>query len=119
MIDIGLSKLFGEIDKGRALENAVFIELLRRRKVGEIICYLKLKSGREIDFMINERNPQLLQVSYDVSAPETRKREISALVEAAKTMHLTECTIITYDFEKEETVDGLNLKFIPFWIWAM
>jgi len=119
MIDIGLSKLFGEIDKGRALENAVFVELLRRRKVGETICYLKLKSGKEIDFMINEKNPQLLQVSYDASSPETRKREISSLVEAAKTMHLTECTIITYDYEKEETVDGLNVKFIPFWIWAM
>lgn len=118
MLDIGLSKLFGEIDKGRALENAVFVELLRRRKVAEIICYLKLKSGKEIDFMINEKNPQLLQVSYDVTSPETRKREVSALEEAAKTMHLTECTIITYNYEEEEKVDGLKIKFIPFWIWA-
>jgi uncharacterized protein len=119
MIDIGLSKLFGEIDKGRALENAVFVELLRRRKVAEAIYYVKLKSGREIDFMINEKKPQLLQVSYDVSAPETSKREISALVEAAKTMRQSEFTIITYDYEKQETVDGIKIAFIPFWNWAL
>ncbi len=119
VIDTGLSKLFGEIDKGRALENAVFIELLRRRKAAEQIYYLKLKSGREVDFMIGEKNSQLIQVTFDVSASETYKREVSALVEAAKAMRQSECTIITYDYEGEETVDGLNIKFVPFWIWAM
>ncbi len=119
VIDLGLSKLFGEIDKGRALENAVFIELLRKRKVSQGIYYLKLKSGKEVDFMVNERNPQLLQVSFDVSSIETRRREVSALVEAAKTMKQSGCTIITYDYENEETVDGVQIKFVPFWIWAL
>jgi predicted AAA+ superfamily ATPase len=119
MIDLGLSKLFGEIDKGRALENAVFIELLRRRKVAEAIYYLKLKSGKEVNFMLNERNPMLLQVSYDVSSPETRKREISALLEAAKAMKQNKCTIITYDYEDEETVDDIQIRFVPFWTWAL
>ena len=119
MIDMGLAKLFGEIAKGRALENAVFIELLRRRKVAEAIYYVKLKSGKEVDFMVNERNPTLLQVSYDMSSAETRKREISALVEAAKIMKLSEGTIITYDFENEETVDGIRIKLVPFWTWAL
>jgi uncharacterized protein len=119
MIDLGLSKLFGEIDKGRALENAVFIELLRRRKVSQAIYYLKLKSEKEVDFMVNETNPQLLQVSFDVSSIETRRREVSALVEAAKTMKQSGCTIITYDYENEETVDGVQIKFVPFWIWTL
>ena len=119
VIDLGLSKLFGEIDKGRALENAVFIELLRKRKVSQGIYYLKLKSGKEVDFMVNERNPQLLQVSFDVSSIETRRREVSALVEAAKTMKQSGCMIITYDYESEETVDGVQIKFVPFWIWAL
>lgn len=119
MIDMGLSKLFGEINKGRALENAVFVELLRRRKVAEAIYYLKLKSGKEVDFMVNERNPRLLQVSYDVSLSETRKREVSALVEAAKILKPSECTIITYNYENEETIDGIRIKFVPFWTWAL
>ena len=119
IIDLGLSKLFGEIDKGRALENAVFIELLRRRKVAEAIYYVKLKSGKEVDFMVNERNPVLLQVSFDVSSPKTRRREISALVEAAIAMKQSECTIITYDYENDETVDGIQIRFVPFWTWAL
>ena len=119
MIDLGLSKLFGEIDKGRALENAVFIELLRRREVGEAIYYVKLKSGKEVDFMFNERKPMLLQVSYDVSSPETRKREISALLEPAKAMKQNDCTIITYNYENEETTDDIRIRFVPFWTWAL
>ena len=119
IIDLGLSKLFGEIDKGRALENVVFIELLRRRRAAEAIYYVKLKSGKEVDFMVNERNPMLIQVSFDVSSPETRRREISALAEAAKTMKQSECMIITYDYENEETVDGTRIRFVPFWTWAL
>ena len=119
VIDLGLSKLFGEIDKGRALENAVFIELLRRRRIAEPIYYVKLKSGKEVDFTVSERNQNLLQVSYDVSSSETRKREISALLEAAKIMQQNECTIITYDYENEETIDGVRIKFVPFWTWAL
>ncbi|MCW4023418.1 MAG: DUF4143 domain-containing protein [Candidatus Bathyarchaeota archaeon] len=55
IIDTGFSKLFGEIDKGRALENAVFIELLRRRKIAEAIYYVRLKSGKEVDFIVNQK----------------------------------------------------------------
>jgi uncharacterized protein len=119
MIDVGLSKLFGEIDKGRALENAVFIELLRRRKAAEQIYYVKLKSGREVDFMIDGKDSRLLQVSFDVSESGTHKREVTALVEASKAMYQNVCTIITYDYEKEENIDGLKVRFIPFWVWAL
>ena len=118
-IDIGIAKLFGEIDKGRALKNSVFIELLRKRKATEQIYYIKLKSGKEVDFMINGRNPRLLQVSYDVSSIETRKRETSAIIEAAKSMNLNECMVITYDNESEEIIEGIKVMFIPFWIWAL
>jgi uncharacterized protein len=119
VIDIGLSKLFGDVDKGRALENAVFIELLRHKKIGESIYYLKLKSGKEVDFIVKGKITELLQVSYDVSSSEARKRETSALVEAAKTFGLSDCKVITYDYENEETLDDLKIKFVPFWIWAL
>ena len=114
-----MAKLFGDADKGRALENAVLIELLRHKKIEESIYYLKLKSGKEVDFMVKGRNTELLQVSYDVSSFEVRKRETSALVEAAKTFGLSNCKVITYNYENEEIVDGLKIKFVPFWIWAL
>ena len=96
----------------------MFIELLRHKKIGESICYLKLKSGKEVDFIVNEKTTKLLQVSYEISSSDARKRETSALVEAAKTFGLSECKVITYDYEAEEEVDGLKIKFVPFWLWA-
>jgi len=119
IMDIGLSRLFGEIDKGRSLENAVFIELLRRRKAAESLYYVKLKSGKEVDFLVGGRKRELIQVSYDVSSPETLKREVSALTEAANALGQAECTVITFDYEKTETVDGVKIRFVPFWTWAL
>ena len=102
---------------GRALENAVFLELLRNRN--KDISYLKLKSGKKIDFVIGERTKEIIQVCYDVSDPDTRSREVSALLEGAKNFGLKAAKIITYDFEDEEIIDGIKIQYIPFWIWAL
>ena len=119
IIDIGISRLFSDIDKGRALENAVFIELLRKKEATENINYLKLKSGKEVDFIIGGKTKEVIQVSYEVSAPSTRSRETSALVEAARGIGLKTGKIITYDYEGEESIDGILIQYIPFWIWAL
>jgi uncharacterized protein len=118
IVDTGLSRLFSEIDKGRALENAVFFELLRHKKIGETLQYLKLKSGKEVDFIIKGKNVELIQVCYDFSYPETRKREASALVEAAKAFGVINCMVITYDYESEEIIDNVKIRYIPYWFWA-
>ncbi|MHB1709732.1 MAG: ATP-binding protein [Thermoplasmataceae archaeon] len=119
VIDIGVSRLFSDLDKGRSLENAVFLELLRRKGPSDSIDYLGLKSGKEVDFIVGGQTIELIQVSYDVSAPSTRSREISGLVEAATKLGLRKGTVITYDYEKEETVDGISIEYVPFWIWAI
>ena len=119
VVDIGLSKLFTEIDKGRALENAVFIELLRRRKASDNIYYLKLKSGKEIDFIIGWKPVKLIQVCYKFSSNDVKEREILALVEAAKVLKLKEGTIITYDYSGSEVIDGIKILCLPFWKWAL
>jgi len=119
VIDIGVSRLFSSIDKGRSLENAVFLELRRRKGVSDSINYLRLKSGKEVDFIVGGKSMELIQVSYDVSAPDTRSREISGLVEAATKLGLRKGTVITYDYEGKETVDGISIEYVPFWIWAV
>jgi len=118
IIDIGLSKLFTDIDKGRALENAVFIELLRRKKVSDSIYYIKLKSGKEVDFVVRGESIKLIQVCYDISSIDVKDRETSALVEAAKALKLKKGTILTYDYNGSEEVDGIKIEYIPFWEWA-
>ena len=119
IIDTGISRLFSDIDRGRALENAVFIELSRRKETTESLNYLKLKSGKEVDFILGGKNKEIIQVSYEVSAPNTRSRETSALVEAARTLGLKTGKIITYDFEGEESIGGISVQYIPFWVWAL
>ena len=47
VIDVGVSRLFSDIDKGRSLENAVFLELTGRKRPLDSIAYLRLKSGKE------------------------------------------------------------------------
>ncbi len=119
IIDIGLSRLFTDIDKGRALENAVFIELLRRKKISDNIYYLKLRSGKEIDFIVGWKSTKLIQVCYELSSIDVKNRETSALVEAAKALKLKEGTIITYDYGGSEIVDGIKIVYLPFWEWTL
>ena len=117
--DIGISRLFSDIDKGRALENAVYLELLRKKGPADSINYLKLKSGKEVDFIFGGRTKELIQVCYDVSNQSTRSRETGAIVEAAVKLGLKKGIIITYDYEGEEAVDGISIQYIPFWIWSI
>ena len=119
IIDIGIARLFSDIDKGRALENAVFLEILRKNRPTQSINYLKLKSGKEVDFIISGKTKEIIQVPYQLSDALTKSREIRALVAAAKGLSLDEAKIITYNFEGEEVFDGVLIKYIPFWVWAL
>lgn len=84
-IDTGLIPVFdltGRRNLGHALETAVLIELERR---GHTVEYVKTAGGREVDFLAHARGGErlLIQVCADPRDPETFKREIRALEEAA------------------------------------
>ena len=99
--DVGFSKLFKfSQDRGRLLENVVFIELKRRKY--EIFYHSEKK---ECDFLLRERDSitcaiQVTQSLYDF---ETRQREFDGLLEAMKIHNLDEGMILTEDEEGEET----------------
>ena len=77
---IGVFDLSGRKNLGHALETAVLIELERR---GYAVTYLRTQQGREVDFLARAVGEELLiQVSVDVSDPETLEREVRALTEA-------------------------------------
>ncbi len=119
IIDTGISILFSDIDRGRSLENAVFMHLIRNKKPYEKIYFMKLKSGKEIDFLILGKNKEILQVSYDVSNPETKNREVSAIIEASKSLNLNYGTIITYNYTNEEIINGIKIIYKSFWEWSL
>jgi len=100
-----LSVKFSE-NIGRLMENAVFIELTRKR---EEVNY-GLGENWEIDFLLPERE-ELIQVSYDVPNPKTLNREIKALKKARREFGWENAKLITWDVEKN--VDGIEV--IPLW----
>ena len=92
-------------NKGRQLENMVYIELLRRGyKTGDTLFYYHTRNDREIDFVVRESNriKQLIQVAYELPTPKTRERELKALAEAAQELHCGNLLLITWS--NEETV---------------
>ena len=75
---------------GRLLENAVFIELLRRDyKPSLDIFYYRSRNNKEVDFLIRSGHAvkQLIQVCYDLTNEKTLKREVDALIEAANELN--------------------------------
>ena len=100
-------------DDGKQLENTVYLELLRRKAHNEELSFFS-ESG-ECDFVVSEGDEvkRLIQVTWDMSDAETRKREFSGLLEAAKFTGCRDLTIVTRDEEGEEIRDGLNVKIVP------
>ena len=119
-IDIGLNNAteFKFSDNiGKALENAVFLELKRSSK--EIYYYRSLKS--ECDFLIYDKNcvSNAIQVAYDINDEDTKKREIKGLIEACKKFNLKKGTIISYDSEDSFEYDNIHIDVLPFYKWEL
>ena len=100
-------------DDGKQLENTVYLELVRRKAHNEDLYYFS-ESG-ECDFVLSEGDEvkRLIQVTWDMSDTETRKREFSGLLEAAKATGCRDLTIVTRDEEGEEIHDGLTVRIVP------
>ena len=103
--------------KGRLLENLVFLELKRR---GLPIFYYKSNRGYEVDFLIKDNGQkQLIQVCHDLTAIDTFSREKRALMAGLKELKLTAGTIINDSQKKEESNGNYRLNIIPIWEWLL
>ncbi len=119
VIDTGLANAIGfkfSEDKGRILENLVFIELKRR---GKEIYYHKQK--KECDFVIKEGLEiiQAIQVTKSLDDIDTKKREIEGLLDACKSYNLKTGLILTEDEEYELEQDGIKIQVLPVWKWCL
>jgi len=73
-----------------------------------------------VDFVINEREvSQIIQVCYDVNDINVKKRELTALIKAAKELKCKNLLVITSEYEGEEKFDGKTVKFIPLLKWLL
>jgi len=113
-IDPGLSNAntssFSE-DRGRVLENCVFLHL--RRKYKEIYYF---KEKQECDFIVRDKEKNLfaIQVCYELTE-ENQEREIQGLKEAMQTCNIQKGLIITLN---QEGRNG-NILILPIWKWLL
>lgn len=113
-------------DTGKLYENAVAIELTYKEPQEDTKTYFwKSQQQEEVDFLIKKEQKviQLIQVCYDVSNPETKKREERALIKASKELKCKDLLVITgnYEAEKEAEWYGIKgkIKYTPLWKWLL
>lgn len=102
-------------DRGRILENTVFLQLKRQRK--EIYYH---REKKECDFVIKEGNAivAVMQVTWSLD-DENKKREIDGLMDALNSYDLDEGLILTFDQEDEFEKDDKHIVITPVWKWLL
>ena len=106
---------------GHRLETAVLVHLTRKCKMdGHDIYYLNERYG-ECDFIVCQNNHaiQAIQVSYDIAADKTRKREIDGLLLAARLTGCKDLLLLTdHECGMIEEAD-YSIKIQPVYDWSL
>ena len=109
-------------NSGRQLENMVFVELVRRGyDIKKSLFYYRTTGDKEVDFVTRkgQKVTELIQVSYDISAPRTRERELKALVKASEELRCDNLTLITWDLDSETTYQGKRIHIVSAKTWFL
>lgn len=103
-------------DRGRFLENIIFLELKRRSYE---VFYHKIKL--ECDFIIREKNKitQAIQVTVSLYDKKTKNREINGLIDALETHNLEKGFLITENEEETIIINEKIITVIPVWKWLL
>lgn len=100
---------------GKMLENLVFLEL---NKTKEIYYHLE---NKECDFIVKEglNIAEAIQVCYDLSSIDTKKREIEGLILAMDKYKLKEGLILTMENEESIEIKDKKITIKPVWRWML
>ena len=116
---IGL--IISNLEYGRLLENAVFIELLRMKEQNPSveINYLSNKDG-EVDFVISDGGSikELIQVTYELNQ-NNMGRELRPLSSAMKYLKPKRSMVITFDPINEGITLEKGIEALTFVQWAL
>ena len=106
-------------DKGKNLENTVFLQLNRNRLQSDKISYYQ--GDAECDFVLQREEEviQLIQVTWSMTNDETREREIKGLLEASSATKCDNLLIITNDEKDTFQKAGKRIDVIPAWEWLL
>lgn len=105
-------------NKGKFLENLVFLELRRR---GPEIYYYKTANNLEVDFLVKagKKDLSLIQVADNLDQEKTRQREVGALLKAMEELQLKSGLILTEDADENIRVKGKTIAIKPVYQWLL
>lgn len=109
-------------NRGRLLENLVFIELIRRGyNTQQTLFYYRTRNDKEIDFVCRNMHKieTLIQVCYDLQNIKTYKRELSALIEASGELNCKNLLLLTWDDENMVEENNFSIVIQPVWKWLL
>lgn len=119
MIDPALIRTIGfrvSEDKGRLLENIVFLQL----KMQKHDIYFH-KHRKECDFLIRKDNriTQAIQVTTNLSSEIVKQREVEGLIEAMSLYDLKQGYILTENDQATIQINQYQIKVLPIWKWLL
>jgi hypothetical protein len=110
-------------DKGRLMENVVFLQLKRNQKLEPIdeIYYYRDDKNHEVDFVIKSgaEIKELLQSTYVSNEHELKNGEIESLLAAGDRLRCKKLTVVTWDYECEKEFSKQKISFVPVWKWLL
>ncbi|MBI2548461.1 ATP-binding protein [Candidatus Woesearchaeota archaeon] len=116
-IDPALSRLVGfrpAHDRGRLLENVVFLQLKRQNKA----IYFA-KEIYECDFIVRQGAAIVEAFQVTETLTNNKDREIQGLLETMTRFRLKEGTVITQDQEDVVREKGKKITILPLWKWLL
>jgi predicted AAA+ superfamily ATPase len=110
-------------EMGALMEATVAVRLYRRTcSDPSLSLYYWSKQGSgEVDFVLRRGSGTegLVQSCYDASDPETRRRELDALISASGELGCDDLTMVTWNEKGSEKVDGRSIRVVPLWEWLL
>jgi len=126
VIDSGYIAQSGRADSesiGRLMENAVAVELFRRRSADPLlqVNYWKSAAGKEVDFAVSRQGAvrELIQVCCRPENDGTDRREVESLLAAAEALRCKALTIIDWEREQTRRLQGYSIRYVPIGKWLL
>lgn len=106
---------------GHRLETIVLNHLIRKSKIDDFDVYYLNENSGECDFVVCRGNTvvQAIQVSYDISLPKTKTRELNGLVLAAKQTGCNDLLLLTDHESAVVNLSNYTIKIQPVYEWCL
>lgn len=125
-VDTGLAStiaLSTTPNRGRIIENLVFLELIRWKSTDPLLelYYWKDYQNHEIDFVVKRGTGvrKLMQVTHVSSIHDLEKRELRSLKKGSELLGCDDLTVITWDLGGQQELEGKKIKLVPLWKWLL